>query len=133
MRASPSDCQHLTFDIVLEIHQEAISRFGGSTGLRDQALLESAIAAPQAGFGGKSVYADLIEIAAAYLYYLCSNHPFIDGNKRVGLGSCLVFLRINSLKPTPDNDAWEQLTLGVASGKLDRSETTKLLRELINS
>jgi death on curing protein len=131
MRASPSDCQHLTLDIVLEIHQEAISRFGGSTGLRDQALLESAIAAPQAGFGGKSVYADLIEIAAAYLYYLCSNHPFIDGNKRVGLGSCLVFLRINGLKPKPDNDAWEQLTLGVASGKLDRSETTKLLRELI--
>ena len=61
--------------------------FGGSDGLRDEGLLESAVAAPQATFGGTSPFADLIEIAAAYLFYLCRNHPFVDGNKRVSMTS----------------------------------------------
>ena len=86
MSASPENWFHLTVEIVREIHAEAIARFGGSGGVRDVALLESAVAAPQASFGGKSPYRDLAEVAAAYLYYLCRNHPFIDGNKRAALG-----------------------------------------------
>jgi death-on-curing protein len=62
--------------------------------VREPALLESAVAAPQATFGGQSVFADLIEVAAAYLFYLCKNHPFIDGSKRAALGACIVFLRL---------------------------------------
>lgn len=69
--------------------------FGGLGGLRNASLLESAIAAPQASFGGQSVFADIVEVAAAYLFYICRNHPFIDGNKCAGLGACLVFLRLN--------------------------------------
>jgi death-on-curing protein len=120
----------LTVDIVREIHAEAIARFGGSDGVRDSALLESAVAAPQASFGGKSPYRDLAEVAGGYLYYLCRNHPFIDGNKRAALGSCIVFLRLNGVEPTPDGPEWEELVLAIAAGGLDRDQATERLREL---
>jgi death-on-curing protein len=128
---SPTSCIHLTVDIVLEIHSEAIARFGGLDGLREPALLESAVATPQATFGGVSPYRDRIEVAGAYLFYLCGNHPFVDGNKRVALGACLVFLQLNGLEPAPDSEQWENLTLDVAAGKLSRDETTKRLRKLV--
>ena len=131
MSASPDNCFHLTVEIVREIHAEAIARFGGSDGVRDSALLESAVAAPQASFGGRSPYQDLTEVAAAYLYYLCRNHPFIDGNKRAALGSCIVFFRLNGIEPKPDGPEWEELVLAVASGNLDREQATMRLRELL--
>ena len=131
MRATPANCFHLTVEIVREIHAEAIAQFGGSEGVRDLALLESAVAAPQAILGGKSPYKDIIELGAAYLFYLCRNHPFIDGNKRNALGACIVFLRLNGIDPQPDDSEWEQLTLDVAAGKIDRDTTTTRLRELI--
>ena len=95
MSVTPTNCFHLTVEIVREIHQAAIRDFGGSEGLREPALLESAVSAPQATFGGKSTYSSAVEIAAAYLFYLCRNHPFIDGNKRTALGACVVFLKLN--------------------------------------
>lgn len=131
MSTRADECFHLTVDILLEIHAAAIAGFGGSDGLRDRALLESAIAAPQATFGGESVYQDVPEIAAAYLFHLCRNHPFIDGNKRAALGACLVFLRLNGFAPAPDGPQWEQLTLDVAASKLDRDATTARLRALL--
>lgn len=131
MKLSADNCLHLTLDIVLEIHHEAITQFGGSMGLRDQTLLESAIAAPQASFGGVSPFTDVIDLAGAYLYYLCCNHPFVDGNKRAALGACLVFLQLNGLQPAPDGEDWETLTLAVAAGALDRQEVTEQLRKLI--
>ena len=133
MSASPENCFHLSVEIVREIHSETIARFGGSDGVRDSALLESAVAAPQASFGGKSPYRDLAEVAAAYLYYLCRNHPFVDGNKRAALGSCIVFLRLNGLEPRPDGPEWEDLVLGIAAGTLDRMQATIRLRELLPS
>ena len=131
MNATSNDCVHLTLDIVNEIHDMAIAQFGGSHGLRDIALLESAIAAPQATFSGESVFADLVEVAAAYLFYLCRNHAYVDGNKRTALGACLVFLRLNDVEPQSDSTAWEKLTLAVTSSELGREEATALLRELI--
>ena len=131
MNRNPNTCLHLSVEIVTEIHAEAISRFGGSDGLRDFALLESAVAAAQASFGGTSPFADTVEIAAAYLYYLCGNHPFVDGNKRVALGSCLVFLQLNGYSPAPDSEDWENLTLAVAAGVLSRDEVTAKLRKLV--
>jgi death-on-curing family protein len=80
-----------------------------------------------------SAYADRIEIAAAYLFYLCRNHAFVDGNKRVALGSCLVFLRLNGIEPPPDDSQWEKLTLAVAASELDREQTTVRLRALMDS
>lgn len=131
MSATPDNCYFLPLALVREIHATAIAGFDGSDGLRDEALLESALSAPQATFGGASVYADLQEVAAAYLFYLCRNHPFIDGNKRVALGACLVFLHLNGLEPAPDGPEWEQLTLDVAASKLDRDATTRRLKALV--
>ena len=131
MKAMPEDPFHLTVEIVREIHDTAIAEFGGSTGVRELSLLESAVAAPQASIGGRSPYADLAEMAAAYLFYLCKNHPFVDGNKRAALGACLVFLRLNGLEPEADSLAWEELTLAVAASEIDREGTTTRLRRLL--
>jgi death-on-curing protein len=70
-------------------------------------------------------------VAAAYLFYLCKNHPFVDGNKRVALGACLVFLRLNDVEPPPDGEEWEELTMAIASNQLDREQTTERLRKLL--
>jgi len=133
MSKTPEDCFHLSVEIVREIHRESIARFGGSEGDRDLNMLESAVAAPQASFGGKSPFADLAEVAAAYLFYLCKNHPFVDGNKRTALGACIVFLRLNGVETPPDSSQWEELTLAVASSSIDREETTNQLRALLRS
>jgi death-on-curing protein len=70
-------------------------------------------------------------MAGAYLFYLCRNHPFIDGNKRASLGACIVFLRLNGIEPEPDGPEWEALTLDIASSELDREHATKRLRKLV--
>ena len=130
-KKSDTPSYHLTVEVVQEIHAEAIGQFGGSAGIRELALLESAVAAPQASFGGESVYTDIAEVAAAYLFFLCRNHPFVDGNKRAALGSCIVFLRLNGVEPQSDSQAWEDLTLDVAASRIDREQTTKRLRALL--
>jgi death-on-curing protein len=131
MKVTPANCFHLTVEIVREIHAEAIGKFGGSDGVREAALLESAVAAPQATFGGESPYKDIAEVAAAYLFYVCKNHPFTDGNKRTALGACLVFLRLNGIEPKADGPEWEELTLAVAASVIDRDEATRRLRKLL--
>ena len=73
----------------------------------------------------------MIEIAAAYLFYLCRNHPFLDGNKRAALGACLVFLRLNKIETPSDSPEWEQLTLDVAASRIDRDEATARLRKIL--
>lgn len=124
---------HPTVSAVLAIHKEVLAAHGGSDGLRDEALLESAVAAPQATMMGQPLFSDPIEVAAAYLFYLCQNHPFVDGNKRTALATCLVFLSENGLLPNEnlDTDEWEELTLGVAAGELDREQATRRLRKLV--
>ena len=124
---------HPTVSAVRAIHAEVLEAHGGSAGLRDEALLESAVAAPQATMMGEPLISDPIEVAAAYLFYLCRNHPFVDGNKRTALATCLVFLSENGLLPAEilNVDAWEELTLAVASSEIDRLETTKRLRRLV--
>jgi len=131
MSATAENCFHLTVEIVREIQTEAITRFGGAEGVREMTLLESAVAAPQASFGGGSPYHDIAEVAAAYLFYLCKNHPFIDGNKRAALGACVVFLRLNGIEPKSDGPEWEDLTLAVAASEIDRAEATRRLRKLL--
>ncbi len=127
---------HLSLAAVKAIHDEVLSAHGGSPGLRDEGLLESALAAPQATFGGEPIMTDPVEVAAASLFYLCNNHPFIDGNKRAALAACLVFLRENGLfadagLPSQRIDAWEALVLDVAASRLDRGGATNRLRELL--
>jgi death on curing protein len=129
--ATPKDCFHLSIETVIEIHAEAISKFGGLGGVRDENLLPSAVLAPQSTFGGKSPYHDLVEVAAAYLFYICSNHPFLDGNKRTAMMAAIVFLRINGIETLLDSADWEKLMLNVASSEINRDETTRRLRKLL--
>ncbi|HSG75072.1 MAG TPA: type II toxin-antitoxin system death-on-curing family toxin [Burkholderiales bacterium] len=128
--------RHLDVEAVLAIHEEVLAAHGGLGGLRDRALLESAVAAPQASFGGKPLIRDPIEVAAAYLFYLCRNHPFVDGNKRTALAAALVFLDANGLLPDPGAparkvDDWESLVLDVASAKLGRDQASRKLQALL--
>lgn len=129
-----SKLKHPTVEAVLAIHTEVLVAHGGSPGLRSLELLESAVAAPQATMMGAPMITDPFEIAAAYLFYICSNHAFVDGNKRVALATCLVFLSENGLlqNETLDVDDWENLTLAVAAGVLSRNEVTVKLQILVS-
>jgi death-on-curing protein len=120
---------------VQAIHAEVLSAHGGMPGIRELALLESAVAAPQATAAGKPVFEDPIDIAAAYLFYLCRSHAFIDGNKRTALATCLVFLSENGLlrDESLPLDAWEWFTLDVAASRLDREQTSSILRRLLKA
>lgn len=127
---------YLDVEAVLAIHGEVLGAHGGGAGLRDRALLESAVAAPQASSGGVPLISDPQEIAASYLFYLCRNHPFIDGNKRTALASCLVFLQINALLPDPDLpgrniEDWEMLVLDVAGSRIDRDAAVLQMKKLL--
>ena len=125
--------RHLTVSAVKAIHAEILLAHGGGRGIRDEALLESAVAAPQATMMGRPLMSDPIEIAAAYLFYLCRNHPFIDGNKRTALAACLVFLEANELVSNArlPTDEWERFILDVAASRLDRDATTRRLHKLL--
>ena len=125
---------HLTPSAVKAIHAEVLQAHGGADGLRDESLLESAVATPQATMMGQPMLVDPIEIAAAYMFYLRRNHPFVDGNKRTALAACLVFLAENGLLPEKKLvvKVWEALVLDVAASRLDRDETAKRLRRLLS-
>ncbi len=110
----------LSLDEVLEIHQQQIERYGGSEGLRDAAGLESAVATPQATFGGEFLHTSIPAMAAAYLFHLCQNHPFIDGNKRAGANAAITFLLMNDWEPTFDEEELVDLVLSIASGGLGK-------------
>lgn len=126
---------HPTVEAVKAIHREVLQAHGGSAGIRDEGLLDSAVAAPQATMMGKPMFKEPVEVAAAYLFYLCRNHPFIDGNKRTALATCLVFLSENGLlkQERLDTDVWEQLVLDVAASRIDREETTRRLGKVLAS
>jgi len=118
---SSPDPLFLSLDEVLEIHEQQIKRYGGASGLRDAAGLESAVATPQATFGGEFLHTSIPAMAAAYLFHLCQNHAFIDGNKRVGANSAVTFLLMNGWEPTFDENELVRLVLSVASGVLDKA------------
>ncbi|MGD0897475.1 MAG: type II toxin-antitoxin system death-on-curing family toxin [Thermoguttaceae bacterium] len=118
----------LTLDEVIAIHQDQIARYGGSEGVRDWGLLQSAVAMPAATFGGQFVHADLCEMAAACLFHLVQNHPFIDGNKRVGAVAAYVFLALNHRRLTTDNSTYAELVLSVARGETPKSAVTDFFR-----
>ncbi|MFM8631774.1 MAG: type II toxin-antitoxin system death-on-curing family toxin, partial [Betaproteobacteria bacterium] len=123
----------LTLEEVLEIHSTQLARFGGAAGVRDVGLLESALSQPQASFGGQYVHEDLFEMASAYLFHVVSNHPFVDGNKRAGLLSALVFLDINGIEINDQGDTLYDLTIKVASGNSNKREISGVLRRLAGS
>ena len=118
----------LTLDEVTAIHRDQITRYGGSEGVRDWNLLQSAIAMPATGFGGQFVHSDLCEMAAAYLFHIVQNHPFLDGNKRVGAVAAYVFLALNNVQVAAEEDAYADLVLSVARGETPKSAVAEFFR-----
>jgi death-on-curing protein len=130
--------EFLALHEVLEVHANQIQLYGGSEGIRDQGLLEAALAQPEATFGGEYLHKSIFEMAAAYFYHLVQNHPFIDGNKRVGTASAVVFLSINGYELNPDLDKpdsktkrtkFEKVVLSVASGEIKKPEIARFFEE----
>ena len=126
--APPDPPRLLTLAEVLEIQRLQVERFGGRPGLRDPGLLDSALAMPAAGYGGVPLHADVYEMAAAYLFHLAKNHPFIDGNKRVAAQAAQVFLDLNGRELTADPDAYYDLTMAVAEGRADKAAAAAFFR-----
>lgn len=120
--------EFLSLDDVLEIHRDQIKRYGGSLGIRDMELLQSAVAMPAAGFGNEYLHKDIFEMAAAYLFHITQNHPFVDGNKRTGAVAAIVFLAMNDVEFIADEDEVEVFVRSVATGKCDKVAATAFFR-----
>ena len=118
----------LTLDEVLALHADQIERYGGAPGVRDLALLESAVAAPRATFGGRHLHETLPEMAAAHIFHLAQNHPFVDGNKRVALAAGIAFLGLNDLWLEAEPNALAETILSVARGELTKAGLAEYLR-----
>lgn len=122
--------RYLTLAEISLIHQDQLRRYGGEAGLLDSVLLSSALAMPEASFSGQDLHPDLWDKAAAYMFHLCQNHPFVDGNKRVGLAAALVFLDLNGVEiPDPQGRLYD-LVIAVTAGTAKKPEIAALLKEL---
>jgi death-on-curing protein len=129
----PCEPFFLTVADVLALHELQLDRYGGSSGVRDPGLLESALLQAQAGFGGQYLHEDLTSMAAAYLFSIVKNHPFIDGNKRAGLASALTFLDLNGIPIAHSSEVLYETTMAVAEGRLDKDGLAAILRDLSGS
>jgi death-on-curing protein len=110
------------------IHRNVINAFGGDSSLRDHRLLSSAIAMPAATFSGQLLHTDMPTMAAAYLFHLCKNHPFVDGNKRTALAAAEIFLIVNDWKLKATDEELGDLTVGVADGTVSKDEVIEFFR-----
>jgi len=122
----------LSEEDILYIHNNQINLYGGESGIRSQELLNSAVSHVRTEFAGVKLYKNLIEIASAYIYHICQNHCFIDGNKRTALVAGLVFLNLNGLDILDPEEKLYQMMLDITEGKIGKSEIQKILRQLAN-
>ena len=118
----------LSLEQVLAIHADQVHRYGGDPGVRDLGLLQSAIAMPRAMFGGQYLHPALHEMAAAYLFHLRQNHPFLDGNKRIGLAAAIAFLALNDTWLECEPAELVEMVLQVARGEIGKPEIAVFLR-----
>lgn len=124
------DPAFLTLAEVLKIHANQIEHYGGTDGVRDMALLHSALAQPEASFGGHWLHEDIFEMAAAYAFHICKNHPFLDGNKRTAFVSAMVFLKTNRIDFYNPKEIFIKIMLSVAEGKMGKKELAQVFRDL---
>lgn len=117
-----------TLEDILESHAGQIANYGGRDGIRDLGLLESALAQPQTVFAGQYLHGDLYEMAAAYLFHIVRNHPFIDGNKRLGLEAALLFLELNGQSVETESDRLVELVLRTAQSQSTKQELAEFFR-----
>jgi death-on-curing protein len=119
----------LNLSEVLHIHRDQIERYGGESGIRDLGLLQSALAMPAAGFGGRFLHNDLFEMAAAYLFHITRNHPFLDANKRTGAVCALVFLELNEIAIDASEDELVEIVTAVAEGRAEKETIADFFRK----
>jgi len=124
----PSEPRFLATQTVLEIHAAQIGEHGGDPGLRDEGLLDSALAQPMAGLGGQYLHSDLFAMAAAYVFHLANNHAFVDGNKRTALAAALVFLDANGYEIADEGTELADLVLEMVTEKRDKAWVADELR-----
>lgn len=125
------DFDFLTVDDVLQIHENQIALYGGAVGLRDAGLLASAVETARVTFDGQLLHSDAVEIAAAYLYHIVQNHPFIDGNKRAGAAAALTSLNLNGLQLDAPDEEFYNVVISVAQGQMSKRDVTAFLRKSV--
>jgi death on curing protein len=118
----------LTLDEVIEIHRDMVERYGGSPGIRDQGLLESAVAMPQATLGEQYLHSSVFEMAA-YLFHIVKNHPFVDGNKRTGAMAAFTFLKLNRVTLNAAELRFERVVRQVAEGKMGKERIAEFFQK----
>src|SRR3982751_3932927 len=123
--------RYLSLQEVISLHSLLIAQSGGSSGLRDQGALESAVAQPEASFGGEELYPDLASKAAALGHSLIQNHSFVDGNKRIGQAAMEVFLLLNGHEIDASVVDQEKIIIDIARGKVSRIELSEWVRKHI--
>jgi death-on-curing protein len=119
----------LTLDEILSLHEDQIRRYGGSGGVRDLGLLQSAIGTVTATFGGAFLHGSLFEMAAAYLFHICRNHAFVDGNKRTAVAAALTFLEMNGVEIDAGEKDFYDLVIGVAERKVTKAAVAVFFEE----
>ena len=119
----------LTKEQILALHEALIEEYGGTSELRDEGLLDSAISTPFQTFGGFDLYSTIVDKACRLGYGLIKNHPFVDGNKRIGTHAMLVLLEINNVSIEYEDDELIETILGVAAGNLSAEDLTGWLNE----
>jgi len=124
------DIRFLSLSEIILIHENQIDLYGGSHGTRDMNLLNSAIAMPEAQFSGQYLHKDIYEMAAAYIYHITQNHPFIDGNKRTALAAGLIFIDINNLEIDDPSEVLYAMMIDIASGKIKKDGISNILKKL---
>lgn len=112
---------------ILVFHQDQIETYGGSPGIRDEGLLDSALAQPQASFDGEYVHKNIFEMAAAYGFHICKNHPFYDGNKRTALIAMYTFLYVNGYQLKADKKSLYAVVMDLANEKVEKKELAAYL------
>ena len=124
-----ADITFLSVDDVLLLHTDTSDIDGGSDGVRDHGLLDAAVAMPRQQFAGDYLHEDLAAMAAAYMFHIAKNHPFVDGNKRAAVLSALVFLSVNGIEALPDPKDLEVVTLQIAASEMEKDALTQWLRK----
>lgn len=121
----------LSLDNILRMHTRQIQKFGGQDGLRDQKLLESALAMPQMTFGGEFLHPSIPEMAAAYMFHLVMNHPFLDGNKRIGTAAALAFMEANGHTLSASSNTLTEFAWKVAAGEIEKAEVVQIFKDWV--
>jgi len=119
----------LDIEDVLMIHADQIHRYGGSKTIRDNGLLESAVSMPKTSFSEKYAHENIYEMAAAYLFHIVMNHPFVDGNKRTSTVCAIAFLKLNGINVIVNNDMLADFVISTAQGKKDKRSITAFLKK----